>query len=240
MSNIIQISELEKTYISSGEKLTVLKNLNLTVLSGIKVVITGESGCGKSTFLSILAGMDSASSGIIQAGPYCITSMNEDELASYRSSFLGLVFQFHYLLKDFTALENVFMPAYMAGVPKKQAVERAEQLLHDVGLSERLSHLPSELSGGERQRVAVARSLINNPELLLADEPTGNLDPANAAMIGEMLFSIVDRYKKTLVLVTHDVRLSSLGDVRYTIKNGSLEPVVPEPAASETKGGKTQ
>lgn len=231
MSNIIEISGLEKTYITSGEKLTVLKDLNLSVPSGVKVVITGESGCGKSTFLGILAGLDTSSAGTIQAGPYCVTSMNEDETAVYRSTFLGLVFQFHYLLKDFTALENVFMPSYMAGTPKKQAVERAMQLLSDVGLSDRMSHLPSELSGGERQRVAVARALVNNPELVLADEPTGNLDPANAAMIGEMLFSIVDRYKKTLVLVTHDVRLASLGDVRYTIKGGALESL------STVKGG---
>ena len=149
--------------------------------------------------------------------------MDEDCLAEYRSSFLGLIFQFHYLLKDFTALENVFMPALMAGVPLKKAEEKARMLLNDVGLSHRENHLPSELSGGERQRVAVARALVNDPELVLADEPTGNLDPANAAMIGQLLFSIVERYKKTLVLVTHDIRLSTLGDENFTVQDGKLE-----------------
>ena len=151
--------------------------------------------------------------------------LKEDEIAEYRSSFLGLIFQFHYLLKDFTALENVFMPAYMAGAKKKDAVNRAEQLLADVGLEKRLNHLPSQLSGGERQRVAVARSLINDPELILADEPTGNNDPANSANVGDMLFSLADRYKKTLILVTHDKNLASCGDCSYELKNGVLVKV---------------
>ena len=223
MSNIIQIQNLEKTYVSSGEKLTIFKNLDWALPSGVKAVITGESGCGKSTFLNILSGIDCVTSGTVKAGDFVVSQLDEDSLAKYRSTFLGLVFQFHYLLKDFTALENVFMPAIMAGLPKKAAEEKARQLLDDVGLSDRLNHLPSQLSGGERQRVAVARALINNPQLVLADEPTGNLDPANASMIGELLFSIVERYKKTLVLVTHDIRLSSLGDLHFTVRNGRLE-----------------
>ena len=148
--------------------------------------------------------------------------MTENELCRYRSTFIGLVFQFHYLLKDFTALENVFLPAYMAGESKKNAMQRAESLLNDVGLFERKDHLPSELSGGERQRVAVARALINNPKLILADEPTGNLDPENAKMIGDMLFSVTEKYGKSLVLVTHDMELAKKGDIVYRISDRKL------------------
>lgn len=220
--NIIQITGLEKTYMTDSENLTILKDLELTVKEGTKIVIVGESGSGKSTLLNMIGGIDSITSGTVLSGNWNVGKLNEDEIADYRSSFLGLIFQFHYLLKDFTALENVYMPAYIAGVPKKQAMERAEQLLNDVGVSGRMNHLPSQLSGGERQRVAVARSLINDPSLILADEPTGNLDPANAVMIGDLLFSMVEKYKKTLLLVTHDLQLAEKGDVCYKIVNGKL------------------
>lgn len=224
MSNpIVTITGLEKTYKTDSETLTILKDLDLTIESGSKTVIVGESGSGKSTFLNIIGGLDTPTAGIVQSGPYTVSALKEEELASYRSHFLGLVFQFHYLLKDFTALENVFLPAYMAGVPYNEAKEKARQLLSDVGLSDRADHLPSQLSGGERQRAAVARALINNPELILADEPTGNLDPANAQMIGDLLFSMADKYQKTLVLVTHDMNIARKGDVCWSIKNGRLE-----------------
>lgn len=223
MSNILEIENLEKKYISESESLTVLKDLNLTVESGKKVVIVGESGSGKSTLLNIIGGIDKASRGTVRAGKWILNELSEAQLSEYRSKYLGLVFQFHYLLKDFTALENVAMPALIAGMPKKEAYERAGQLLQDVGVYERKNHLQSQLSGGERQRVAVARSLINNPQLLLADEPTGNLDPANAEKIGQLLFSIVDRYSKTLILVTHDMNLASKGDFQYRIVEGKLQ-----------------
>lgn len=223
MSNIIEITGLEKTYITDSERLTILKDLNLTVEEGKKIVIVGESGSGKSTLLNVLGGIDTVTSGSVMAGKWNVAKLKEDELAEYRSSFLGLIFQFHYLLKDFTALENVYMPAYIAGVPKKQAIEKAESLLKDVGVYDRKDHLPSQLSGGERQRVAVARSLINEPSLILADEPTGNLDPANAVMIGDLLFSMVEKYNKTLLLVTHDLKLAEKGDICYRILEGKLE-----------------
>ena len=152
-----------------------------------------------------------------------VSSMSEKQLVKFRREFLGMIFQFHYLLKDFTALENVFLPAFMAGVSKKDAMEKAEELLCAVGLKERMSHLPSELSGGERQRVSVARSLVNNPELILADEPTGNLDPANAESVGNLLFSLSEKYGKTLILVTHDMNLASKGQIKYSIENGQLQ-----------------
>ena len=226
MSNILQIKDLEKTYISDSERLTILKDLNLTVEEGSKVVIVGESGSGKSTLLNIIGVIDKITAGTVLAGTnaqYDLSKLDETEIAEYRSSFLGLIFQFHYLLKDFTALENVYMPAYIAGVPKKEAEEKAAALLQDVGVYDRRDHLPSQLSGGERQRVAVARSLINNPSLILADEPTGNLDPANAALIGDLLFSMVEKYKKTLLLVTHDLTLAQKGGNCFKIVKGKLE-----------------
>ena len=223
MNKILTVKNLEKTYKTDIETLTVLKNLNFEAIEGSKTAIVGESGSGKSTLLNIIGSIDTATGGTVQAGKWNLTSLSEREKSEYRSSFLGLVFQFHYLLKDFTALENVFMPAFMAGVPRKTAEEKARALLDDVGLSKRISHLPSELSGGERQRVAVARALINDPPLILADEPTGNLDPANAVLISELLFSMADKYKKTLILVTHDLKIAEKCADRYTIADGKLE-----------------
>jgi len=227
MSNILTIKNLEKVYETDSEKLTVLKDLNLNVEEGSKIAIVGESGSGKSTLLNIIAGIDSVTSGTVVAGTeksglWEVNSLNEAKMSEYRAHFIGLIFQFHYLLKDFTALENVYMPALIAGISKKEAMERAAALLEDVGVSERMNHLPSQLSGGERQRVAAARALINDPTLILADEPTGNLDPANAQKIGELLFSMADKYKKTLVLVTHDMGLAANGDKQLRIVEGRL------------------
>ena len=225
MSSLVSIKNLEKTYKTDSETLTILKDLDFEVDEGKSVAVIGQSGSGKSTFLNILGGLDSATSGIVRAGNFEVTSLDEEKLAEYRSHFLGLIFQFHYLLKDFTALENVFLPSYMAGVSKKEASKKARELLRDVGLENRASHLPSQLSGGERQRVAVARSLINSPKLILADEPTGNLDPENAKMIGDLLFSMAQKYDKTLILVTHDMNLAKKADELYTIENGKLVKV---------------
>lgn len=220
---ILQITNLEKKYVSDSENLIVLHDLNLTVKKGRKIVIVGESGSGKSTLLNIIGGIDKFESGSVIAGKWDVGNLNEKQISQYRSLFLGLIFQFHYLLKDFSALENVYMPALIAGIPKKIAIKKAEQLLEDVGVYERKNHLPGQLSGGERQRVAVARSLINNPSLILADEPTGNLDPANAEKIGNLLFSMVEKYQKTLILVTHDLNLAKNGDEQLRIVDGKLQ-----------------
>ena len=227
-ANILTINNLEKIYETDSEKLTVLKGLNLTVEEGAKIAVVGESGSGKSTLLNIIAGIDSVTSGTViagtkQTGEWEVTKLSEAKMAEYRSRFIGLIFQFHYLLKDFTALENVYMPALIAGMSKKEAMERAAGLLADVGLADRKDHLPSQLSGGERQRVAAARALINDPTLILADEPTGNLDPANAQKIGELLFSMADKYKKTLILLTHDMKLAENGDKQLRIVEGKLK-----------------
>ena len=220
---VLQITNLEKKYTSDSETLTVLHDLNLSVEKGKKIVIVGESGSGKSTLLNIIGGIDKFESGSVIAGKWNVGKLNEKQISQYRSLFLGLVFQFHYLLKDFTALENVYLPALIAGVSKKVAIQKAEQILEDVGVYDRKNHLPGQLSGGERQRVAVARSLINNPSLILADEPTGNLDPANAEKIGNLLFSIVEKYQKTLILVTHDLNLAKSGDEQLRIVDGKLQ-----------------
>ena len=221
-NNLVRIENLTKVYTGAGEKLTVFSDVNVNVKRGSKTVILGESGSGKSTLLNIIGALDNASGGKVQVGPYEVTSLDEENAAVYRADFLGLIFQFHYLLKDFTALENVFLPLYMKGVPKKEARLRAERLLCDVGLEKRMHHLPSQLSGGERQRAAVARSLIADPELVLADEPTGNLDPENAHLVGELLFSVVEKYGKTLIMATHDLSLTSGADQCLRIKQGRL------------------
>lgn len=227
-ADILTIKNLEKIYQTDSEKLTVLKGLNLTVEEGSKIAVVGESGSGKSTLLNIIAGIDSVTSGSViagtkESGQWDVANLSEAKMAEYRSRFIGLIFQFHYLLKDFTALENVYMPALIAGMSKKEAMERAAGLLADVGVADRKDHLPSQLSGGERQRVAAARALINDPTLILADEPTGNLDPANASKIGDLLFSMADKYKKTLILVTHDMGLAANGDKQLRIVEGKLK-----------------
>ena len=170
----------------------------------------------------MIGGLDTVTSGSVIIINTDMKDMNTKQMNDFRKKSLGLIFQFHYLLKDFTAAENIFLPAYMAGMKRKDAMEKANALIDEVGLFERKDHLPSQLSGGERQRVAVARSLVNDPELILADEPTGNLDPENALIIGDMLFSLSEKFNKTLVLVTHDMNLASKGDVRYSLENGAL------------------
>lgn len=219
---IIQIDSVKKTYKTEIESLEILKDIQLHVQKGKKIAITGESGCGKSTLLNCIAGLDSVTEGEIKAGPYFVHLATEQELVEYRRSYIGLIFQFHYLLKDFTCLENVMLPAFILGLSKKQARDKAKYLLSLVRLEHRINHFPAQMSGGERQRAAVARALINEPSLILADEPTGNLDPANAEAIRDVLFSVVSDFNKTLILVTHDLDITSLTDECYSLQNGRL------------------
>lgn len=204
----------------------ILRNVNLLVHEGVSLSISGESGSGKSTLLNLIAAFDSVTSGSINFGGIDICGMTEKEKARYRSVSLGFIFQFHYLLRDFSALENILMPAIMLGVPQKEARAKALSLLCEVGLEDRQNHYPAELSGGERQRVAVARALVNEPPLILADEPTGNLDPENGEKVGSLLFSLVEKHKKTLILVTHDAKMAKKADFRYCIKDASLEEIL--------------
>jgi len=221
MSNIV-IENLYKSYNTGTENLVILKNLNLTVEPNTRVILTGSSGSGKSTLLNLISGMDNISSGKILVDNYNVHQLGENTLSSFRALSIGLIFQFHYLLKDFTALENVMMPAYMTGMPKAAALAKARELIVEVGLEARMNHLPSQLSGGERQRIAVVRSMINNPGIILADEPTGNLDEANSIKVEEILFELVNNHGKTLLLVTHDNNLAARGDRHLKLENGIL------------------
>jgi len=219
---MVAIRDLHKTYESGPERLTILDNLTLIVEEGSSVIILGESGSGKSTLLNLIGGLDTPDRGAVKVGGKDITGFAETELARYRMESVGFVFQFHYLLSDFTALENVMLPRHMSGVSRSAATDSARGLLERVDLSSRADHYPHQLSGGERQRVAVARALINDPDILLADEPTGNLDERHSGDVEELIFSLVETYGKTLILVTHDQALASRGDARYLLHNGVL------------------
>lgn len=220
--DVLVLDSICKSFPSAGEDLAILTDISLSVAAASRVAIVGESGCGKSTLLNIIGGLETPTSGSVTAGAYRVESLDERDLAAYRSSYLGLVFQFHYLLKDFTALENVMLPAWIAGMKKSEAMERARSLLADVKLEDRMHHYPSQMSGGERQRAAVARSLVNSPSLVLADEPTGNLDPANAETVRDLLFSVVANHGTTLILVTHDLSMAAMADTRYVLGKTGL------------------
>ena len=219
---IIVCDSLSKVFSSDAEDLRILKCVSFSIEAGRTVSVSGPSGCGKTTLLSILGGLDAPSGGEIRVGPWRLHEMAEEDLSEYRSSFVGFVFQFHYLLKDFTALENVALPALIRGVPRGEALERAEGLLNDLGLAERKGQYPGKLSGGERQRAAIARALMNRPSVLLADEPTGNLDEANSRAVEDMLLDVAHRYGTTLIVVTHDGRFASRTDVRYLLSEGEI------------------
>ena len=219
---MVELSGVSKSFQSGESMLTVLESIDLSVADGEVLVVRGSSGSGKSTLLNLIGGLDRASAGRIEACGYEVSELSERELTEFRASRLGFVFQFHYLLKDFTATENVMMPAFMRGVSRSEATDRARELLAEVGLSERAEHYPTQLSGGERQRAALARALINEPPLLLADEPTGNLDAENSARVEEQLLELARDHGTSLIIVTHDERLASRGDRTLTLDRGGL------------------
>ena len=223
MNEMLRVENLVKNYVSGTETLHILKGLSFEIGKGVSAAVNGQSGSGKSTLLNILGGLDRADSGEVIVGGLEISGLPEKGLSEYRSKRVGFIFQFHYLLKDFTALENVMLPAFIGGMKKKEALERARILLSDMKLEDRLGHYPSQLSGGERQRVAVARSMINDPDLILADEPTGNLDPDNSAAVAELLYSGAEKRGKTLIVVTHDRSVAERAHVRFTLENGLLK-----------------
>ena len=217
---MIELRGVSKTVPSGAGSLTILHPLDLTIDAGRVVAITGPSGSGKSTLLGLLAGLDAPSSGSVILDGVDITALDEDSLARLRGTRIGFVFQFFHLLPSLTALENVLVPMEIAGVP--QAAARAKTLLDEVGLSDRGHHYPSQLSGGEQQRVAIARALANNPPILLADEPTGNLDSATGHSVIELLLGVNRTRKTTLVLVTHDPELASVADVAIALRDGRV------------------
>ena len=220
---IIKVENLTKHFQSGTETLTILKDLCFIVPKGATAAVRGQSGCGKSTLLNILGGLDKSDSGLVEVAGLNISNLPEKDLTEYRQKKVGFVFQFHYLLRDFTALENVMIPGYIGGMKKKAALDKAGKLLADLGLSGRTHHFPSQLSGGERQRVAVARSMINDPELILADEPTGNLDPGSSMAVAEMLYRAAEIWKTSLVVVTHDEKVAGKAQLHFELSEGVLK-----------------
>ena len=206
--------------------LPVLKGIDLSIVAGEIVVIVGPSGAGKSTLMHMLGTLDRPTSGEVRYNGESVFGLRDDALAKFRNVHIGFVFQFHHLLPEFSAQENVAIPALMRGLDMPAAMKRAGELLDEVGLSQRLAHKPSELSGGEQQRVAVARALVNNPDVVLADEPTGNLDSANATILHDMLWQLSRTKGQTFVIVTHNDALAKKADRVVGMRDGDRKSVV--------------
>jgi len=223
MSNLLEVRGLGKTYNSGANALEVLSGIDLDLVAGTTTALVGASGAGKSTLMHLLGALDRPTSGSVCFRGENIFKKSERQLAAFRNRSIGFVFQFHHLLPEFTALENVMMPALIARVPRNQAIDMAKSLLQDVGLGERLTHRPGELSGGEQQRVAIARALALDPELLLADEPTGNLDMKTSEGIHAMLSELQIKKGLTLVIVTHNERLASAMGTTIHLLDGKIE-----------------
>jgi lipoprotein-releasing system ATP-binding protein len=222
--HLIEARSLVKTYTLGKKPTPVLRNVSATIPRGKISVIVGASGAGKSTLLHILGGLDRPDSGEALVDGESLFAMSETALARFRNARVGFVFQFHHLLPEFTALENAAIPAMIGGASSRKSFERARKLLDETGLSHRLDHKPAELSGGEQQRVAVARALVNDPPLILADEPTGNLDSTNSRALNEIFLDLNKRLKKTFLIVTHNADLMGLADEVYEIKDGMVSP----------------
>ena len=203
-------------------KLEVLKGIDLQIKKGEIVSIVGASGAGKSTLLHIIGTLDQADKGVIYFDDIEIKKLNQKKLADFRNRHIGFVFQFHHLLPEFTALENVCIPAFISGKSRKTAIAQATELLVFLNLGDRLDHKPSELSGGEQQRVAVARALINEPSVILADEPSGNLDSASSVELHNLFFKLRDEFQQTFVIVTHNQELANMADRKLMIKDGVI------------------
>lgn len=216
---MIKAENIIKTY----GNLQVLKGVNLEVQKGEIVSITGSSGAGKSTLLHILGTLDKADGGNITIDGQSVLTLKDKELAAFRNKHIGFVFQFHHLLPEFSALENVCIPAFIAGISKTEAEKKAKELLDYLGLGDRIEHKPSEMSGGEQQRVAIARALINQPSVVFADEPSGNLDAKNSVELHDLFFDLRKKFNQTFVIVTHDPILANKADRKIVIEDGVIE-----------------
>ena len=228
---MIEIKNIRKSFGS----LEVLRGIDLTINKGEVVSIVGPSGAGKTTLLQIIGTLDKPDTGTICVDSIDVTTLSQKKLSDFRNKHIGFVFQFHQLLPEFTAIENVMIPAYIAGVSNKEARKRAEDLLGFMGLSERAHHKPNELSGGEKQRVAVARALINNPAVILADEPSGSLDSKNKEELHQLFFDLRDKFGQTFVIVTHDESLAQLTDRTIHMRDGILENLESQDSQEKTE-----
>ena len=228
MSNkVIELKNVNKIYKTKAEEIHILKNVNLSFSKGNFVSIQGKSGSGKTTLLNILGLLDVPTNGDMLIDDKLINYKDEKIKNRIRNEKMGFVFQFHYLLNEFTALENVMMPALInKKIKKKEVREKAMELLELVGLSERVKHKPLELSGGEKQRVAIARSMINDPEIILADEPTGNLDTETSLVINNLFKKINEEKKQSIIIVTHSLELANLAEYKYKIEKGEFNKVL--------------
>ena len=215
---MLKVRALKKAY----NNLQVLKGVDLQVDKGQVVSIVGASGAGKSTLLHILGILDSPDSGTVEIDGKMVSALNASSLSAFRNDHIGFVFQFHNLLPEFTALENIAMPSYIKGVGKKEAEAYAMDIMKLLGIDSRANHQPSEMSGGEQQRAAVARALINKPSIVFADEPSGNLDSANAKQLHELFFDLRDKMDQTFVIVTHNEELAAMADKTFEIKDGVI------------------
>ncbi len=220
---ILEARNVEKQYRSGAGTLLVLKGINLTIKTGEILVIMGPSGAGKSTLMHIMGTLDRPSAGSVFIEGHNTSAFREEELSRFRNERIGFVFQFHYLLPEFTALENVLIPRMIRGNDWKADIPQAEKLLDEVGLSERHDHRPSQLSGGEQQRVAIARALMNRPSLIFADEPTGNLDSKNSDALFDLILELQEKYNQTFVIVTHNERFADRANRVIHLLDGRIE-----------------
>lgn len=224
-SPVLSCRSLVKSFAAKqrAERLSVLQGVDLTLEPNQMIAITGSSGCGKSTLLHLLGGLDRPDSGEIIWGDQAIGGLSANELARLRNRRIGFVFQFHHLLPEFSALENVMMPALIRGDASRSASDRAAGLLERFQLQDRIHHRPAELSGGEQQRIAMARALMNEPPVVLADEPTGNLDETNTERMLELIFEIRDEFQTSFILITHEKEIAARCDVHFLLQNGQIE-----------------
>ncbi|NPU85471.1 MAG: ABC transporter ATP-binding protein [Syntrophaceae bacterium] len=219
---MIEVRNLEKTFIKNGQRIEVLKKMDLVIPTGESMAILGVSGAGKSTLMHILGTLDHPTTGKVLFDGADVFSWNENALASFRNRKIGFVFQFHNLLPEFTSLENTMMPALISGLSQREARKRAESILMDIGLGDRMTHKPGELSGGEQQRVAVARAVIMEPEVILADEPTGNLDTETGRKVEDLLMNLNRQRNITMVVVTHNRSLAKRMSRSVGLKDGKV------------------
>lgn len=222
MSNIIECRSVSFSYIEGKNKTSVLRNLNFEIMAGEKIAIIGQSGCGKSTLLNLIAGLDTPTDGDMLINNSNIAKISEKDRTELRAKNLGFIYQFHHLLNDFSSLYNVALPLLIMGTDKDDALIKSTKILTKVGLENRLNHKPSELSGGERQRVAIARAMITEPTCLLADEPTGNLDAANAEDVLELIIELNKEKTTALLIVTHDLAIANKMSRKLTLTNGQI------------------